>query len=102
MRRLPLPDPGTPDTRSPGRFFWWLVRGQRGTIAAGAAFGIAWMLLQAVAPLLVGRALDEGVANGDLGALLRWTGALAVVGVLQAGAGIGRHRRAVANWMIAT
>ncbi|HET6817254.1 MAG TPA: ABC transporter ATP-binding protein [Mycobacteriales bacterium] len=102
MRRLPLPDPGIPDTRSPGRFFWWLVRGQGGTIAAGAAFGIAWMLLQAVAPLLVGRALDAGVAAGDTRALIGWTSALAVVGVLQAAAGIGRHRRAVANWMTAT
>jgi ABC-type multidrug transport system fused ATPase/permease subunit len=102
MRRLPLPDPGIPDTRSPGRFFWWLVRGQRGTIAAGAALGVAWMLLQAVAPLLVGRALDAGVAAGDTHALLGWTAALAVVGVLQAAAGIGRHRRAVANWMTAT
>ena len=101
MRRLPLPDPGIPDTRSPGRFFWWLIRGQRGTIAAGAALGIAWMLLQAVAPLLVGRALD-GVASDDMSALAGWVGALAVVGVLQAAAGIGRHRCAVANWMIAT
>src|SRR3954471_12370960 len=101
MRRLPLPDPGTPDTRSPGRFFWWLVRGQRGTIAAGAALGIAWMLLQAVAPLLVGGALDR-VAADDMTALAGWTAALGVVGVLQAAAGIGRHRCAVANWMIAT
>src|SRR3954470_16795528 len=101
MRRLPLPDPGIPDTRSPGRFFWWLVRAQRGTIAAGAALGIAWMLLQAVAPLLVGRALD-GVASDDMSALAGWTATLGVVGVLQAAAGIGRHRCAVANWMIAT
>jgi ABC-type multidrug transport system fused ATPase/permease subunit len=101
MRRLPLPEPGIPDTRSPGRFFWWLVRAQRGTIAAGAALGIAWMLLQAVAPLLVGRALD-GVASDDMSALAGWTATLGAVGVLQAAAGIGRHRCAVANWMIAT
>jgi ABC-type multidrug transport system fused ATPase/permease subunit len=102
MRRLPLPDPGDPDTRSPARFFFWLVRGQRGTLAAGAVFGILWMLAQAVVPLLVGRALDAGVAHRDSRALLGWTGALLGVGALQAAAGIGRHRRAVLNWLTAT
>src|SRR3954449_10290571 len=101
MRRLPLPDPGIPDTRSPGRFFWWLIRGQRGTIAAGAALGMGWMLRRAVAPLLVGGALDR-VAADDMTGLAGWTATLGVVGVLQAAAGIGRHRCAVANWMIAT
>src|SRR3954471_9376682 len=102
MRPLPVPDPGIPDTRSSWRFFGWLVRAQLRTVLAGACFGIVWMLAQAVAPLLVGKALDVGVAGGDLSALALWVGALAVLGLVQSGAGILRHRIAVLNWLTAS
>src|SRR3954452_17800216 len=102
MRRLPLPDPGTPDARSTARFFLWLVKGQRRTLAVGAGFGVLWMLSQAVMPLVVGRALDRGVAQGSVHALVAWTGVLAGLGVVQSAAGIGRHRCAVTNWLTAT
>jgi len=102
MRRLPLPDPGTPDTRSPGRFFLWLARGQARTLAAGAFFGVVWMVSQAFVPLLIGRALDAGIAQHDTAALVGWVAALALLGIVQAGAGIGRHRHAVTNWLTAT
>jgi ABC-type multidrug transport system fused ATPase/permease subunit len=102
MRELPLPDPGIPDTRSPARFFRWLIHGQRRTLAAGVFFGVLWMLAQAVAPLFVGRALDRGVAQGHVRALVGWTVALGVLGIVQAAAGIGRHRFAVTNWLTAT
>src|SRR3954471_4396617 len=102
MRRLPLPEPGTPDTRSPARFFLWLVNGQRRTLAGGAALGVLWMLAQAVMPLVVGRALDRGGAQGHLPELVEWTPALAVLGIVQSAAGIGRHRFAVTNWLMAT
>jgi ABC-type multidrug transport system fused ATPase/permease subunit len=102
MRRLPLPDPGIPDTRSPARFFRWLIRGQLRTLAAGVFFGVLWMLAQAVAPLFVGRALDSGVAHQHVHALVGWVLALAGLGIVQAAAGIGRHRCAVTNWLTAT
>jgi ABC-type multidrug transport system fused ATPase/permease subunit len=102
MRRLPLPDPGIPDTRSPARFFRWLIRGQLRTLAAGVFFGVLWMVAQAFAPLFVGRALDSGVAHGHVRALTGWVLALAGLGVIQAAAGIGRHRCAVTNWLTAT
>src|SRR4051812_26878274 len=102
MRRLPVPDPGIPDTRSLWRFLGWLIHAQLRTVLAGACYGIVWMLAQAVAPLLVGRALDAGVADKDMSALLTWVGALAVLGLIQAGAGILRHRVAVLNWLTAS
>jgi len=102
MRRLPLPDPGIPDTRSPARFIAWLAKGQRRSLAAGVFYGVLWMLAQAVAPLFIGRALDQGVANQHVDALIGWTLALAGLGVIQAAAGIGRHRCAVTNWLTAT
>ncbi len=102
MRRLPLPEPGTPDTRSPSRFFRWLIKGQMRTLAAGVFFGVLWMLAQAVAPLFVGRALDSGVAHGHVDALVGWVLALLGLGIVQAAAGVGRHRCAVTNWLTAT
>jgi ABC-type multidrug transport system fused ATPase/permease subunit len=102
MRRLPVPDPGIPDTRSSWRFLRWLIHAQLGPVLGGAFFGIVWMLAQAVGPLMVGRALDEGVAGQDTSALLWWVGGLAGLGLLQAAAGIARHRLAVTNWLSAT
>ncbi|MBM7509229.1 ABC-type multidrug transport system fused ATPase/permease subunit [Nocardioides salarius] len=99
MRALPFDDPGTADHRSPGRFLWWLARGQWHTLALGMFFGVIWMSSQAVLPALIGRAIDRGVADRDSSALLMWTGLLFVVGLVQAASGIVRHRFAVTNWL---
>lgn len=99
MRALPFDDPGTADHRSPGRFLWWLARGQWHTLALGMVFGVIWMSSQAVLPALIGRAIDRGVADRDSSALLTWTGLLFAVGLVQAVSGIVRHRFAVTNWL---
>ncbi|MGN6131096.1 MAG: ABC transporter transmembrane domain-containing protein, partial [Nocardioidaceae bacterium] len=94
-------DPGVADHRSPGRFLWWLMMGQRRTMAGGMLFGVVWMVAQASIPAIIGRAIDQGVAGRDTGALVRWTMALLVLGLVQAAAGIMRHRFAVTNWLTA-
>ncbi len=101
MRRLPLDHPGVADHRSPGRFLAWLVRQQARTLAVGIVLGIVWMLCQAVMPAVIGLAIDRGVTAKDPGALLRWTGLMLGIGLLQAVAGIMRHRFAVTNWLTA-
>ncbi|WP_193613935.1 ABC transporter transmembrane domain-containing protein [Nocardioides lijunqiniae] len=101
MRRLPLDHPGTADHRTPGRFLWWMARAQSATLAGGMLFGIIWMSAQAVMPAVIGRAIDRGVADRDGEALLGFAGLLAVIGLVQAAAGIIRHRFAVTNWLIA-
>ncbi len=101
MRRLPLDDPGTPDARSPARYLWWVARGQLPTIAGGVAYGSLWMVAQAIMPALLGKAIDAGVRDRDLDQLWLWSGLLLAIGVLQAGAGIARHRFAVTNWLTA-
>ena len=101
MRTLPLADPGIPDARSPGRYLWWVARGQVPTILAGMTFGIIWMVAQAVMPAIIGRAIDEGVRVEDMQRLWFWASILLGVGALQAVAGIFRHRFAVQNWLIA-
>ena len=83
------------------RFLWWLVTGQWHTMVLGALFGITWMVAQAALPMVIGRAIDEGVAARDTNALLMWTGVMLGIGLVQAAAGIIRHRFAVTNWLTA-
>src|SRR5882757_4816648 len=101
MRQLPLADPGTPDHRTAARYLYWVARGQKATLAGGMTFGILWMGSQAFVPAVLGKAIDEGVAAGDFDRLLLWTTVLFGIGVLQALAGIMRHRFAVVNWLSA-
>ena len=101
MIHLPLPDPGVADHRSPGRLLWWLVKGQRRTLLGGMLFGVVWMLSQAVMPAVIGLAIDRGVAAQDLTALAWLVALMLGLGIVQAAAGIMRHRFAVSNWLIA-
>lgn len=101
VRHLPVENPGEPDHRSPGRFLWWLAGQQWRTLVGGMCFGIVWMCAQAVMPAVIGRAIDQGVAAKDSTRLLEWAAALFAIGLVQAGAGIMRHRFAVTNWLTA-
>jgi ABC-type multidrug transport system fused ATPase/permease subunit len=102
MRDLPVPDPGTPDCRSATRYLWWLARLQWRTVTFGIAMGTAWMVAQALMPAAIGAAIQHGVTEGDGRALVMWAAALLGLGVVQAGAGVLRHRCAVYNWLSAT
>lgn len=101
VRRLPLDHPGVADHRSPGSFLWWMARGQWHTLLGGMFFGVIWMSAQAVMPLVIGRAIDEGVATKDVPTLAIYAAILLGVGLVQAVAGIVRHRFAVTNWLTA-
>ncbi|MBD8868592.1 ABC transporter ATP-binding protein [Nocardioides sp. MJB4] len=78
-----------------------MARGQWHTLLAGMGFGIVWMGSQAVLPAVIGRAIDRGVAAQDTGELVRWSGILLAIGLVQAASGIMRHRFAVTNWLTA-
>lgn len=99
MKQLPVPDPGNPDVRSPARFLAWVGSKQLPTLAGGSAFGIVWMVAQAMMPAIIGRGIDAGITSGHTEALLGWGGLLLVAGAVQAAAGIMRHRFAVTNWL---
>jgi len=101
VRQLPLEHPGVADHRSPFRFLWWLVRGQWHTLLMAMLFGVVWMVAQAVMPAIIGLAIDEGIAARDTGALVQWTLVMLGVGLVQAAAGVFRHRFAVTNWLTA-
>jgi ABC-type multidrug transport system fused ATPase/permease subunit len=99
MFELPLADPGVPETRSPGRFLLWCARGQTRTLVTGSVFGVIWMVSQALIPLALGGALGAMVRR-DRPAIVEWSMVVLGLGLLQAAAGILRHRRAVANFLI--
>jgi ABC-type multidrug transport system fused ATPase/permease subunit len=101
MRSLPHADPGVPDHRSATRYLWWLARRETRTVCLAMAYGVAWMVAQALMPATIGRAIDAGITARNPGALAVWAGALFVLGLVQAGAGIMRHRLAVYNWLSA-
>lgn len=85
-------DPGTPDCRGGWRYLWWLVVRQSMRSAMGALISSVWMVLLAATPYLMSRAVDDGLAAGDYGALAGWTGALVAVGAFNAWLSIMRHR----------
>ena len=100
--RLPTADPGVPDTRSPARLLLWVGRHQIATLVAGVAFGVFWMLAQALTPFAIGRAIQEGIVDEDNRALALWTAIILGLGLTQAVAGVMRHRYAVLNWLQAS
>ena len=83
---------GVPDRRSAGRYLWWLARRQRGRVAAGMLFGSSWMAGLTLAPLVLARAIDEGLVPGRPGVLAGWCAALFALNGLSAWCGMMRHR----------
>ncbi|NEA47653.1 ABC transporter transmembrane domain-containing protein, partial [Streptomyces sp. SID10815] len=88
----PYEDPGTPDRRGGWHYLWWLVLRQPGRSVAGAVLASGWMVLLAVTPYLLSRAVDDGLQPGDPTALAGWTAALVAVGAVNAWVSIMRHR----------
>jgi ABC-type multidrug transport system fused ATPase/permease subunit len=99
MRELPPADPGIPDDRSATRYLGWLARRAGFSVAFGAFFGVVWMSCQAMVPAIVGRAIDAGLTQRDGRALLTWSLVLLGAGLVQAAAGVTRHRLAVFSWL---
>src|SRR5215210_6223591 len=91
--RLPVDQPGQPDTRSPARLLLWVGRQQVPTLVAGIVFGVLWMLSQALMPFTIGRAIEDGIVQHDNRALALWTLALVGLGPGQARTALDRRGR---------
>lgn len=74
-----------PNRLTPVRYLAGLLRARRGLAAASALCGALWLVPGALQPLLIGRAVDAGIAAGDTGTLLIWVGAIVAAAVLQSG-----------------
>ncbi|MCR8669996.1 ABC transporter ATP-binding protein [Agrococcus sp. HG114] len=95
---LPFGSEPPPRLESVPRFLLWQASRQKQFLVGGIVFGVIWMLCQAVWPYLLGRAIDDGVATASADIWI-WCGALLAVAVVQAIAGMLRHRMAVKNFV---
>ncbi|NEY32742.1 ATP-binding cassette domain-containing protein [Streptomyces sp. PRKS01-65] len=101
MRPLPDSEPATPDVRSPARYLLHLAARTPAAIALGVLYGVGCMLAQALVPVAIGRAVDEGLVARDTTALWVWAGAVLGLGVAQAATSILRDRCALTTSLAA-
>lgn len=73
---------------------------QRATVAAGGFFGAVWMGAQGLIPAALGGAVNA-IVDRHKGGLIAWSLVVFGLGVIQAIAGVLRHRRAVTNFLSA-
>ena len=76
------------------RVLYSALRAELRPVLLGAAFGLVWTVCKILVPVLAGAAVDKGIVAGDSGALLRWSLALALVGVVEAVFGALRRYQA--------
>jgi ABC-type multidrug transport system fused ATPase/permease subunit len=97
---LPVPDPGQPDMRTVPKFLWWIGKKQKKIVLTGTFFGIVNLLCVALMPGVLGRGIQAIADEANDQLRIAVISALAL-GLLQAAAGILRHRRAVGSWISA-
>lgn len=96
----PRPPGADPDTRSPSAFLRWMLRQQWPVILTATLAGVLWQLPLTVGPWIFGRAVDDGILPGDVGATLQWAGLLLAVTLVGAAFGIVLHTLVVRSWLI--
>jgi ABC-type multidrug transport system fused ATPase/permease subunit len=92
VRTLSVAQPGTPDSRGPRRYLWWLVNRQRRWAVLAAVVSVAWMFSLILPPYLISNAIDDGLRRHDLPAVIGWGSAILGVGLVSAVLGLMRHR----------
>ncbi|MFC8599866.1 ABC transporter ATP-binding protein [Isoptericola sp. NPDC057191] len=102
VRPLPLPDVGNPPLSSPARLLAWQGWRQRDVLSKSLVAGVVAMLASAAAPLLIGRAIDEGLSQGFGAPLFLWCGAMLGAALVIVVAGIFNHVWDVENWVRAS
>src|SRR4051794_36640095 len=102
MRAFPESDPGNPDIRSAPRYLWWLATRHRASLLLATGYGVACTLAQALVPAAVGEGIDQGLIARDRQALVGWSAAVLVLGVVQAVTGMLRDRCSLTNRLGAT
>lgn len=97
----PIDPAEAPDTRSPSRFLFWLIRSFGWVMPAMIVAASSWMVPGAITPWLLGRAIDAGIMNGDPMAAAGWVALLVVVIAYGAVGGLFFHTFAVRVWLLA-
>ena len=92
VRTLSVAQPGTPDSRGPRRYLWWLVRSQWRWAVLAALASVGWMFSLVLPPYFISAAIDDGLRRHDVTALVWWSAAIIGIGVVSALVGLIRHR----------
>jgi len=99
--RRPHPAPPLALSRplTPGRFLLAILRSRPGLAVATVAVGTLWLVPGAVIPLVVGAAVEAGVAHGDTGALTRDIALVVALGLAQMASGGALEFLAHGMWL---
>ncbi|MGW3949498.1 ABC transporter transmembrane domain-containing protein [Streptomyces sp. NPDC004752] len=95
MQRIPAVGPGELDHRTAAGFILALVGKQKAATLWGAFTSAVWMTSQALIPFAIGRAIDQGIARDDSGAVVRWSVAVLLLGIIRAATGIAFYRHSI-------
>lgn len=98
-RPLPTGDE-RPDVRSPLRFLLWFLRQQWKLMLISAISSVLWFGSSAVTPWMFGRAVDTGIARGDVSAALGWAGWMVLALTIGVFFGVFGHTVVVAGWVV--
>ena len=98
-RPHPAPSLTPPLPLTPGRFLLAILRSRPGLAVATVAVGTLWLVPGAVIPLVVGAAVEAGVAHGDTGALTRDIALVVALGVAQMASGGALEFLAHGMWL---
>lgn len=96
---VPTGHPGHPPLTSPLALLGWTIRGGRRVLAGAIVLGIISSLCGALVPLVLGRALDVGLADGLSTRLLWFALTLLAIGLLDAAAVSLGHAGEVGGWL---
>lgn len=77
--------------RSAWSFIGEAFRRQRTAVAGSTASGIVWQAAAVAAPILIARAIDQGILGQDRTALALWCGLLLALGAVEAASWGSRH-----------
>ena len=80
----PAPTLRLPEQPTPAGFLLAILRARPWLATVSAVFGALWLVPGALLPLVVGKAIDNGIAGGDNGALLLLGGLILLIGIAQA------------------
>ena len=85
-----------PRRKSAWRLLGRLIVAQRRGVAAAVASGLTWQGTAVTAPAFAGYAVNE-ILDEDAGSVYFWATLIAVLGLVEAGAGVSRHIFAIRN-----
>ncbi|WP_246257174.1 ABC transporter ATP-binding protein [Amycolatopsis anabasis] len=80
----PAPEIRLPAKLTPVRFLGAILRARPWLATAAGVFGALWLVPGALLPLVVGRAIDRGIAGGDTAELVWLAGVIVAIGIAQA------------------